>query len=121
VCSEGAKHRADALLLRRENETQAAELRRLHGATAMDGDRRSTVEAELKYVKSAAAAEAQRQAGRVAELEALNAVLRTQLDAAGDADASTQVGTVVVTWTLCSASWVAPLEDPFCSVGWWRP
>lgn len=77
--NEGSKYKADIMLLRRECETQAAELRRRQGVSSMDTDKLSTAETELKWLKSATQSETQRLTSRVGELEALNAVLRTQV------------------------------------------
>ena len=77
--NECSKYKADIMLLRRECETQAAELRRRQGLSSMDTDKLSTAETELKWLKNASQGETQRLTSRVGELEALNTVLRTQV------------------------------------------
>jgi len=83
---ELAQLRADALAARREADTQAAELRRVQGLAELEADRVAVTETDIKQLKRAAVADAQRQAARVAELEALVAVLRGKADAALDAE-----------------------------------
>jgi hypothetical protein len=80
--------KAELLMARKEVEAQFSELRRLQGSSSLGGDKLAVTEGELRRLKAASQAEASRLGSRVAELEAISGVQRTQLDAAADAQAA---------------------------------
>lgn len=80
IDSEAARYRAEAVLLRRENETLQAELRKLMSTSHTSGDKIGIAESEARRIKAQAQAEISRLSSRVIELETIQSVLRSELD-----------------------------------------
>jgi len=85
--NECSQLRAEISLVRRENESQLAELRKLQVVGTNAGDRASNAEADVRRAKNQAQQETSRLTSRIAELEAINNVQRSQLDKASEMEA----------------------------------
>ena len=80
--------RAECMLLRKEADTHLGELRKLQGLAGSSHERANSTEADARRLKAAAAAETARLTSRCAELDAVNSMLRTQLDKAAESEAN---------------------------------
>lgn len=82
--SENGSIRAEVILLRKDNENQSIELRKLQGNNSNSGERMTQAEADVRRVKAQSQVEISRLASKVAELETINNILSEKADKASD-------------------------------------
>ncbi len=85
--SENGTLRAEVIILRKDNENQSAELRKLQGNNSNSGERVTQAEADVRRAKAQSQVEISRLSSKVTELETINNILSEKVDKASDREA----------------------------------